>query len=155
MSLLSALNLPIPRGLSASDTGKATMERLTQAADSWRAIHGEADRRIGALKAAIKGHYASAHPEVLKQIDAGAAKLDAVLENVDHELAHAMASAASSMDRTKLQGARDVLTRYVGYVSTEPLIAHMDDNPFGVTMGLKALLRDGLNTAAKAIAGAR
>jgi len=147
------LKLPTPPGIAAASNAKASQKstRLTQAAEGWRAVHREADKRIEALKGAIKAHYADAHPEVLKEVEIGAAKLDAVLDIVDHELANLLASAAGSLAQPELQAARALLTRHIGYVSSEPLIAHMDDNPFGVSVGLKTLLRTGLTDVARAI----
>jgi hypothetical protein len=153
LSLLKALKLPTPPGIAAAPDAKASQKstRLTQAAEGWRAVHREADKRIDALKAAIKAHYADAHPEVLKEVEMGAAKLDAVLDTVDHELADLMVSAAGSLAQTELQAVRALLTRHISYVASERLIAHMDDNPFGVSVGLKALLRNGLTEVARAI----
>ena len=50
-----------------------------------------------------------------------------------------------------LKNAKAILTQYIGYVKSEPLVAHMDQNPFGVKTDLRALLAGGLTDAAKAI----
>jgi hypothetical protein len=153
MSLLQLLKLPpLPR---SPPVAPSKPQRLEQAAASWRQTHRQADERIEALKSAIKAHYAGAHPELLQEIEKGAAKLDGVLDNVGRRLADMMANAGKAGDdgarKAELQNARALLTEYIVYVKSEPLIAHMDANPFGVKMGLRALLAAGLTDAAKAI----
>ena len=153
MSLLQILKLPTLPGPAPVVASKP--ERLAQAAASWRQTHRQADERIEALKEALKAHYASAHPDLLQEIENGAARLDAVLDNVDHRLADVMASAGRAGDegarKAELKNAKALLTEYITYVKGEPLIAHMDANPFGVKTGLRALLAAGLTDAAKAI----
>ena len=166
MSLLQALGLPVPAaaGRAAAGAGKADTgataaagtktERLTQAAKGWRETHRQADARIDALKKAIQSHYAGGHPALLQEIEKGVGKLDGVLDNVDHSLADVMASAGKadeSARKNELATAKALLTKYITYVTSEPLIAHMDGNPFGVKTDLKVLLSTGLREAAKAI----
>lgn len=169
MSLLRILKLP-PRpartghpaqGAQNAEDGRRASnatpkpERLSQAAAAWRQTHRQADERIEALKAAIKAHYAGAHPALLQEIEKGVGKLDGVLDNVDHRLADVMANAGKAdgdtARKTELKNAKALLTQYINYVKTEPLIAHMDQNPFGAKMDLRSLLAQGLTDAAKAI----
>jgi len=164
MSLLRALGLPpLPQrgpGKSVADAKTAApaikTEKLTQAAEAWRQTHRQANERIMALKKSIQTHYADGHPELLQEIDKGLVKLDEVLNNVDHRLADSLANASKAADdgarKTELKNAKSLLTEYINYVKSEPLIAHMDENPFGVETNLKALLAGGLTDAAKAIA---
>ena len=70
MSLLQVLKLPLsptpgtqPATAKAAASGKAAgaapkNEKLLQAAEAWRQTHGQANERIGALKAAVKAHCA-------------------------------------------------------------------------------------------------
>ena len=135
--------------------GKAKAERLSKAAEVWRQTHQQADQRIAALKAAIKSHYADGHPELIRAVEQGLVKLDAILGNVDHRLADSLAHASSAADDrsrdAELKNAKAILTEYIGYMKGEPLIAHMDENPWKVKTDLKALLVGGLTHAAKAI----
>jgi hypothetical protein len=167
MSLLRALGLPPPpaKGASASPPGSAAQgtpagapqksQRLAQAAETWRKTHALANERIAALKAAVTAHHADGHPALLAEIEKGLAQLDDVLDNVDHRLADSLAHASSTADdgaqAAELKNAKAILTEYLTYVQGERLIAHMDENPFGVKTGLKALLATGLTDAAKAI----
>ena len=163
MSLLQALKLPpLPQPAPTKNVAEAKTaasanktEKLSQAAQTWRQTHGQANERITALKKSIKAHYAGGHPELHQEIDKGLVKLDDVLNAIDHRLADSMSNAAKAVDddarKTELKNARSLLTEYINYVKREPLIAHMDENPFGVKTGLKVLLIAGLTEAAQAI----
>jgi len=166
MSLLQVLNLPpLPAGsagrsqpgaaVAGAAHSDARQARLSKAAVAWREVHRLADQRIAELKAAIVAHYASGQPEVLAEVEKGAAQLDAILDNVDHSLADILDDAAGAVGeaamKAELQNAKARVTQYIGYVKSEPLVAHMDRNPFGVKTGLKDLLATGLTEAARAI----
>ena len=170
MSLLQALNLPVPAGLAsaaapkpadaeAAASGKpassAKSGRLLEAAAAWRKTHGEAQARVEALKTAVMSHCADAPPPLVSAIDKGLLKLDAVLKTVDTRLADALATAGGAADAAavavELAKARAIVAEYGNYVKGEPLVAHIDRNPFGAQPGLQALLADGLAKAAKAI----
>ena len=155
MSLLQALKLPPLPPQGAPPTSGAKTERLSQSAETWRETHRQVDERIAALKRSIQTHYADGHAQLLQEIDKGLVKLDEVLNNVDHRLADALANAGKAADdgarKTELKNAKSLLTEFINYVKSEPLIAHMDGNPFGVNTGLKKLLVGGLTQAAMAI----
>ena len=154
MSLLQALKLTPPPGLGAPPA-PARHEKLFQASEAWRRTHGQANERIAALKAAVKSHCADAHPELRKEVEKGLDKLDQVLDTVDHRLADSLANAAHAADenarKAELKSAKAILTEYIGYVKSEQLVAHVDQNPFAVKTDLRGLLVAGLTSAAKAI----
>ncbi len=154
MSLLQALKLSPPSGL-ASPAAKARNDKLGQASAAWLQTHGQASERIGALKAAVKSHCADAHPKLRQEIEKGLARLDEVLNTVDHRLAKSLANAGKAANETarqaELKSAKAILTEYITYVKSAPLVAHVDENPFGVKTDLKALLVTGLTDAAKVI----
>ena len=167
MSLLQALKLPPPpaassptavsgKAASAKPAGAALKpEKLFQAAEAWRQAHAQADQRIAALKAAVKSHCADAPPALMREIEKGLVKLDEVMGAVDHRLADSLATAGKAGDdgtqKAELQNAKTILTEYINYVKGAPLVAHIDQNPFGVKTGLQALLSAGLSKAAKVI----
>ena len=157
MSLLQILGLPPPpvRGAKPASTRGPKAGKLSQAAETWRQTHRQADERIAALKASVQSHYSDGHPELLKGIEQGLVKLDEVLDNVDHRLADALADASKTADdsarQAELEKAKAILAEYIGYMKSEPLVAHIDQNPFKVKTDLKALLIGGLTHAAKAI----
>ena len=167
MGLLQALNLPPPSSRrpqpAAAETvargdaapGAPNTDKLSQAADAWRQTHRQANERITALKQTVKAHCADGHPLLVQEIEKGLAKLDKVLTTVDHRLADSLASAGKAVDasaqQAELKNAKSILAEYINYVKSEPLVAHMDQNPFDVKTDLKALLAGGLADAAKAI----
>jgi len=167
MSLLQVLKLPrLPdRGQASAPArdaadGKSVVpasktEKLSLAAASWRETHGQANERISALKASVKAHYGGEHPALLQQIEQGLARLDEVLDKVDHRLADSLAHAGKAADdsarKAELDNAKAILAEYIAYVKSEALVAHVDQNPFGVKTELRALLAAGLTDAAKAI----
>src|SRR5450432_1028697 len=154
MSLLQALKLS-PPSTQGSQAATAKNEKLFQASEAWRRTHGQANERITALKAAVKSHCADAHPELRQEIEKGLGKLDEVLNTVDHRLADSLANAGKAVDdsaqKAELKSAKAILTEYINYVKSEPLVAHVDQNPFDVKTDLKGLLVTGLTNAAKAI----
>ncbi|MEP6739234.1 MAG: hypothetical protein ABJA61_02570 [Caldimonas sp.] len=166
MSLLQLFNLSLPAAAGSQPAaakkaaGGAAVpaqkaKQLSQAAEKWRQTHAQANERIAALKAAVKAHCADAPPALVQEIAKGLLKLDEVLNAVDHRLADSMASAGSADDhgahKAELKNAKAILTEYIGYVKSESLVAHVDQNPFNVKTDLKALLVGGLTHAAKAI----
>jgi len=168
MSLLQALKLPPPPSPAGSRQATAKKaanagtsapgpqaERLSQAAEAWRQTHRQAAERITTLKQSVKAHCADAHPALLQEIEKGLVKLDEVMKSVDHQLADSLANAGKAADesarKAELKSAKSHLARYANYVKGEPLVAHMDQNPFGVKTDLKTLLIGGLADAAKAI----
>jgi len=167
MSLLQVLKLPLsptpgtqPATAKAAASGKTAgaapkNEKLLQAAEAWRQTHGQANERIGALKAAVKSHCADAPPALLQEIEKGLVKLDEVLDAVDHRLADSLATAGKAADdsarQAELRNAKAILTEYISYVTGGSLVAHIDQNPFGVKTGLQALLAAGLTKAAKVV----
>jgi ABC-type transporter Mla subunit MlaD len=149
MGLLQALNLP-PRPGQGPNT-----EKLSQAAQAWLKTQRQAGERIAALKQSVKAHCADEHPALLQEIEKGLAKLDKVLNTVDHRLADSLANAGKTADeraqKAELKNAKSILAEYINYVKSEPLVAHMDQNPFDVKTDLKTLLIGGLADAARAI----
>ena len=168
MGLLQVLDLSVPRaradrGTPAANGGAPAAaapparsgKALDDAVASWLQTHRIACERIAALKASAKAHYAPSHPELLPAIEQGLQKLDAVMNNVDHRLAHSLASAGKAADeaarKAEMKRAKAILAEYIAYVNGESLVAHIDSNPFGVKTGLKGLLVAGLTSAAKVI----
>jgi hypothetical protein len=158
MSLSKVLGLPPPRVAAAKSApagGGPRAEKLFQAADGWRKTHREAAVRITALKAAVRSHYSSGNAELRNGIEQGLVKLDVVLDPVDDRLADALADAGKASGdaarSAELAKAKTMLTAYIAHMKSEPLLAHIDRNPFKVKTDLKVLLMDGLTLAAKAI----
>ncbi len=154
MGLLEKLKLT-PPARSAQPAPAAKIGKLAEAAQAWLATQEQAGERVAALKQSVSAQCAGSHPAFIKAVATGLEKLDQVLGTVDQRLAVSLAKAAKAANdgarKTELKNAKAILTEYIVYVKSEPLVAHMDGNPFGVQTDLKALLIGGLTQAAKAI----
>lgn len=159
MSLLKELGLAVPRNrLAAAEAvappklGKAT---LSEAPAVWHGTRSILDNNIKVLKQAISAEYARAHPDVIAAIDKNVVKLDVILDKLDHRLAESLAKAHAAADeaarKAELQTSKTILADYVKYVKSEPLIAQIDANPFGVKTNLKQVLSESLTHMAQAI----
>jgi hypothetical protein len=142
---------PAQAGAAANEKA----EKLHKAAEAWHGTRKTVDAKVNELRKAIKAHYADGHPDVLKEIDKGLVKLDGVLDKLDHRLAESLAKAGDAANdaarQAELKNCKGVLKEYIAYVKSEPLIAHMDSNPFGVKTNLKQTLVEAVTHAAKTI----
>jgi hypothetical protein len=147
MGLLSVLNLTLPAG----------RPQLVQAPDAWQQTQRDIAAGVGRLKTAIRKEFADEAPELIGEIDRSLDKLDGVLDFLDDRLADALRKAGAQADpaaRAKeMKNAKTVLADYIGYVGSEPLIAGIDANPFGVQIDLRRKLSDSLRKVALAMSG--
>lgn len=154
-ALLKALNLVLPVG-QPKPPPKLGKPSLGKAPEVWHGTRGILDHNIGVLKRAISAEYAREHPDVIDAIDRSVVKLDVILERLDHRLAEALARAHDAAGdeatrRNELKAAKTILSEYLSYVKSEPLIAQIDANPFGVQTHLRQVLSDSLTHLAQAI----
>ncbi|MBL0147452.1 MAG: hypothetical protein IPP87_01420 [Ideonella sp.] len=142
----------LPKLIPAPILGKA---ELAKAPAVWHGTRDILEKNVDALKRAVMSHYGSDHPD-LDEIEQGMNKLDGILKNLDTELADSLANAHAAVDdvarRAELKNSKSILTNYIKYVKSEPLIAHIDANPFGVDTQLKKVLVDALTHMAQAMA---
>jgi hypothetical protein len=135
-------------------TAAAQPAKLTQAAVQWTGVRTTVDSKIKELKQAVKAHYAK-NPELLQEIDKNMLKIDAILNKLDHRLSDSLkagAAASEAARKAELGKTRTILDEYKRIVQSEPLIAHMDQNPFGVKTNLKQTLMDSLKRAEQSMA---
>ena len=129
--------------------------RLANASSAWDGTRGIVDGKCKELKQAIRTHYGKSHPNVIRDIENNMHKIDAIVGRLDHTLAVSLkkASAApSDAARTaELRVARGILNEYIRYAKSEPLIAHIDRNPFGVKCNLRQALAESLTHMSQAI----
>jgi len=132
--------------------GQATLEK---APEVWHGVRGILDANIDALKKAVRAAYAGESTKLLGAIDQTLARLDVILEKLDHKLAESLAKAHAAKDpasrQAELKNAKGILAGYITYVKSEPLIAHIDSNPLGIQTNLKQVLTDSLRHMAQAI----
>jgi len=141
-----------PGAVEPPKLGKAT---LAKAPEVWSGTRDIVDTNIEALKKAVQAHYADEHPDLVKEIDTNMAKLDAIVDRLDTRLSDSLAKAAGARDevarKAELKNAKTILADYIKYVKSEPMIAHIDANPFGVKTNLKKVLTDSLTHMAQSI----
>jgi len=134
-----------PAGAAAKPPSPA----LAKAPELWQGTRKILDANINKLKEAIRNEFANASPAMIAGIEKTVSKLDVVLEKLDHRLADSLEKAHSTTDgaarQAALKNSQAILHEYLEYVNTEPLIAHIDTNPFGVQTNLKRVLADSLN----------
>jgi len=121
----------------------------------WNQTRKTIETNIDNLKKAIQKEYAKSNPKLITEIDKSLTKLDGVLGKLDtsleDSLKKAVAAQGDAARKAELQNAKAILVKYIGYVKSEPLIAHMDKNPFGVQTNIKQTLTESLTHMAKAI----
>ena len=138
---------PIPR---------LTKAELSKAPEIWHGTRDLLENNISALKTAVRKQCASEADEFIDQINGSLERMSRVLERLDARLADSLSKAHGVDDpsgrRSELQKAKAILAEYINYVKAEPLIAHIDSNPFGVKTNLKAILSGSLTHMAQAMA---
>jgi len=143
---------PNPKAPPA-DLGAATLARAPQV---WHGTREILDHNINELKRAIRQEYASEHPTVLGEIDRGVQRVDVILEKLDVRLAHALERAGAATDAAKrkaeLASAKTIIADYIAFVKSEPLIEHIDKNPFGVNVQVRKVITDSLAHMIKSMA---
>lgn len=129
--------------------------RLAKAPELWNQTRNSISNSIDQLKRAINAALADQNPDALAGLDQKLARLDAVNSKFDQRLAESLSKAHALQDpaarKAELATAKVVLVDYIQYVKSEPLIAHIDANPFGVKTNLKQTLAESLTKMAQAI----
>jgi len=142
---------PAPDERQAS--GKLAALRV--APQVWLGTHRVLTSSLEKLKAAVKSEYAGESAELVAEIEKNIGKIDRILEKLDNRLAESMEKAHNATDeverKAELAVARTLLKEQLAYVSSEPLIAHIDSNPFGVSTNLKTTLTRTYSQLAKTI----
>jgi hypothetical protein len=143
---------PSPRA-PPEDLGEATLGRAPQVWHGTRDILGH---NIAELKRAIRQEYANEHPTLLAEIDQNVNRVDVVLEKLDTRLSNTLEKAGAAKTpvqrKAELSSAKAILADYVAFVKNEPLIDHIDKNPFGVNAQVRKTITDSLTHMIKSIA---
>lgn len=131
---------------------RATLER---APEVWQQTRGFIDAKVEQLKTAIRREFADEGDDLLADIEENMNKLDGILDNLDQKLSDSLAKAheanTPAARKSELSQAKMILAKYIKYVKAEPLIDHIDHNPFGVATNLKRTLIEKLTHMAQAI----
>ena len=128
---------------------------LAKAPEAWHDARTGIETSINQLKAAIRNEFAKEAPALIADIEKNMSKLDAILDKLDRRLADSLDKARSAKDAAgraaELRNSKNLLSDYIKYVKAEPMIAHIDSNPFGVKTNLKQTLTTSLTQMAQAI----
>ena len=140
---------------ATAEEAKRPRSDLAKAAHLWRGTRGLIEKNISALRKAIQDQCADEDPDFVEEVNNHMARLDRIVAKLDTRLADSFARAHEIQEpgarKAELVKSRAILTEYINYVKAEPLIAHLDANPFGVKSNLKALLAGSLTHMAQAI----
>jgi hypothetical protein len=156
--------IPPPAPQAASQTAKTTPAspaapshpvRLANASNAWHGTRSIVDGKCKELKQAIRAHYGKSHPDVIREIENNMHKIDAIVGRLDHTLAVSLKKASAAPTEAartaELRVARGILNEYIRYAKSEPLIAHIDRNPFGVKCNLRQTLAESLTHMSQTI----
>jgi peptidoglycan hydrolase-like protein with peptidoglycan-binding domain len=139
-----------PKPIAPPELGKATLDKGGYVWHSTREILAT---NIEELKKGVRAFYGTEHRELLTQIDTNMVKLGTVLDKLDTRLADALDAAhrarTPDAQATELNGAQAIMRQYIQYMQTDPLITHMDKNPFGVRTSLQRIVTDALKHLAQ------
>jgi len=143
------------RAAPGEEAAPAPEPALAAAPQIWVSTRELVESRVDALKDEIRARVADEGGELVDQIDGQLEKLDRILGKLDQRLSASLAvagKAANAAGRSAaLKDSKVILAEYIRYVSSEPLIDHLDKNPFGVKTELKASLSKSLTMLAQAI----
>lgn len=135
------------------DLGAHTLDRAPLV---WGGARGIVDHNIDAVKKCVRQEYSNEHPDVLAEIDRHVQKVDVIMDKLDTRLSDALARAGAAKDpakrKTELAGAKTILADYIAFVKSEPLIDHLDNNPFGIRPQVRKTITDSLTHIIKSIA---
>ena len=129
---------------------------LGRAPQIWHGTRDILDHNIKELKRAIRQEYSNEHPTLLAEIDQNVQRVDVILEKLDARLAHTLERAGAAKDaaqrKAEVANAKAIVADYIAFVKSEPLIDHVDKNPFGVNAQLRKTITDSLTHMIKSIA---
>ena len=139
----------------AGQAAEASSPELAKAPQAWDGTRDLLQTNIDALKAAVQAQVAGEGAESIKTITSQLDKLDRILSRLDRRLTDSLAVAGEARDaagrNAAMQESKAILADYIRYVRSEPLIEHLDSNPFGVKTELKATLSKSLTQMAQAL----
>ena len=143
-----------PRFVPGVDIEPAGSE-LSKAPAMWDDTREGLQASIDELRRAVTAQVAGESPDLVDEVTGNLAQLDRVLGKLDRRLSDALSAAGSARDpgqrEASIRKSKAILAEYIRYVGSEPLIAHMDRNPFGVKTDMKVTLARSLRDLARAL----
>jgi hypothetical protein len=132
---------PATAAPKAAPEAAAKLAALGAAPKVWHQARGAVNKSIEALCAAIDKEYENEAPDLKAEIKKGMSQLNRILERFDHKLAEqiekAHKAASDAARKVELAKCQTMLKDHIKYIMSEPLIKHIDTNPFvpGVQVG--------------------
>jgi hypothetical protein len=134
--------------------GQVPEAELEKAPQVWKGTRALLQTNIDALKKAVQAQVAD-EEDLVDEIEGHLQKLDRIMGRLDKRLTNSLTNAVETQDpklrSAALRESKGILAEYIRYVGSEPLIAHLDSNPFGVKTELRATLSKSLAKLARAI----
>jgi hypothetical protein len=120
--------------------GDAAAAAFAKSSQLWRSCRTQAQTKVGQLKTAILTAYAD-QPEVAAELQKNMGKLDQAVEGLDARLETTLDAATKVADPAQrhllAEQSRALIAGYIKYVATDATLQALDENPFGVQLGLK------------------
>lgn len=158
MSLITTLGLTLPAAMSAGASSNARVPdkvAIGEAAKLWNSTRRTLAANIVLLKQAVSDACAAAGPDAVSAVQRSMSKFDVILERLDGGLAasleRAQAAGTESATRAQLSLSKEQLIVCMTFVKSDPLIAQLDGNPFGVDVQARKSLSDSFARIARAI----
>lgn len=141
-----------------AEISKKVQETLIKAPAIWQNTRRTIAKNITQLKNAIRKAFASEGRKAIADIDKDMKAIDGVLVMLDDRLGKSLANAGAAKDRrafdAELKGTLATLKFYEKYAASDPLIKHIDANPFGVKTDLQKTITASLRNVQKTVENA-
>jgi hypothetical protein len=128
-------------GASSAAAAKPPSPALAKAPELWHQTVQDVEAIIKQLKTAIQKEFAAEGPQIVSEVQQHVNKFDHVLNTLDRSLAEALGRARAAVNpvarQAELKAAKDIYEHCIKFVVSDPLVAHLDANPFGVKTDLK------------------
>jgi hypothetical protein len=135
--------------------GVPASPELQAAPKLWRDTVVQLNGGVEQLKAAIRQGVADEPREVVAEIEKNLGKLDQIVGRFDAALADLLQSAVDAADeaarKQAIGKAKGVMAEHIKAAGGDAMIDLLDQNPFGVSPGIKKTLLANLGTLAKAV----
>ncbi|MBL8363148.1 MAG: hypothetical protein JNN18_21860 [Rubrivivax sp.] len=134
---------------------EAIVAELAKAPEMWRGTRDLLQFNVDALRRAIEEQIADEADDFVEDVKAQLGQLDRVFQRLDQRLSDSLAKARDAGSDEERAGelgiSRAIVADYLSYVKSEPLIRHLDANPFGVATNLEVTLTGSLQQLAKGL----
>jgi hypothetical protein len=134
--------------------GEISPVALGKALQAWNKTRQDITTSLGELKKAVVKEFAGEPPATLSKMEKTMRKVDAVPEKLE-ELGDILDAALNEVDAARrqniLRNAKSLLARQIQAAAADPIIAHIDSNPFGIKTDLMAKLKAGMSEVAHVV----